>query len=788
MSDNTSSANSGQSNNEELAAQIATLFKNGFNFQNQNAKLSDSLKINLSLNSQNYALRSRVIKVAIGGKSKILLNHLTTDPPETTDEQYDQWEQEDLVVFSWLIQNIEPSLANNLTDFPTAKSLWDALVRTYSSGKHKLQTYDLHVKANKIKQKGTSLENLWIVLQGIWGEIERRDPNPMKCSMDIMAYNRIRSEQKLFQFLAALDQKHDSIKREILRWDPLPSAEEAYAAVRKETAHQQILGHGSDTIQQEQGIVIGLATTKEVEGSGLATKSYQHRNTSFPSRMEKSYLKCSRCGKKRHTIDQRFEIKGYPERWNDGHQKGMVATTVGNQETTSSGGLHQTMANKSNDVGFIAVVYTDMATTSHEGLFNGSTINEPNNEKTKLKLRPNNKKGVKPDGSVGLNKQPKNNSLFEYGLGLFNKGFGGLTKRVRPKTSVWTRYKGPKIKLDNFKPKSTISCQNPYTVLQKLQDNDTFSKVNVVSNKPKSTSWILDYGATDTMTFDEKDIVFKTKPRKNKVQTANGEIIHVKNGGTIEISPKIKLPNCLYIPALSHKLLSDIRTGLLIGRGTKNGGLYYVDEVSQQGTVSLAHKTPMKEAWLWHRSIEPGIFGCSVFVHIPKNERTKLDPCAKKCVMVGYGINQKGYRCYSRKRRHVFTTMNCDFIETEYFHNTQLTSEGEKEDNDTLSWIQWSPNIDNIQIRISNPENTQHPTLNPENIQVPTSNPETNQDPEQTNHDYEPTIQEPSTTEPTVLEDQYNSTSDANITPNETSKNMSCHNEPIEAYHQRDIL
>ncbi|XP_071718917.1 uncharacterized protein [Rutidosis leptorrhynchoides] len=79
------------------------------------------------------------------------------------------------------------------------------------------------------------------------------------------------------------------------------------------------------------------------------------------------------------------------------------------------------------------------------------------------------------------------------------------------------------------------------------------------------------------------------KPRKDKIQTDNDEIVQVKSGGTIEISPTVKLPNCLYIPALSHKLLS--------------GGLYYVDEVSQQGTVSLAHGTPTREAWLWHRRL-----------------------------------------------------------------------------------------------------------------------------------------------------------------------------------------
>nr|GFB07657.1 putative Gag-polypeptide of LTR copia-type [Tanacetum cinerariifolium] len=161
-----------------------------------------------------------MIQVAIGGKSKAFLNHLTKDPPESTDEKYEQWEKDDLVIFSWIIQNIEPAIASNLTEFPTAKMTWDALTVTYSSGKDKLQTFDLHVKENGLKQNGTLLEEFWIVMQGIWGEIKGKDPNTMMCPTDIAAYNKI---------------------REILRWDPLPTAKSAYAAVRKETTHQNIL-------------------------------------------------------------------------------------------------------------------------------------------------------------------------------------------------------------------------------------------------------------------------------------------------------------------------------------------------------------------------------------------------------------------------------------------------------------------------------------------------------------------------------------------------------------------
>nr|GEU81540.1 reverse transcriptase domain-containing protein [Tanacetum cinerariifolium] len=187
--------------------------------------------------------------------------------------------------------------------------LWDALTVTYCSGKDKLQTFDLHVKENGLKQNGAPLEEFWIMMQGIWGEIERRDPNPMTCPTDIAAYNKISSENKFFQFLNALDRKYDPIKGEILRWDPLPTAEATYVAVRKETAHQNILGG------THQGVTSGVKLIDDLDGIGLVSKgrrSDQKFNLSL-SRIDKTKLKCENCDMTKHTKEQCLEIVGYPD-------------------------------------------------------------------------------------------------------------------------------------------------------------------------------------------------------------------------------------------------------------------------------------------------------------------------------------------------------------------------------------------------------------------------------------------------------------------------------------------
>ena len=40
------------------------------------------------------------------------------------------------------------------------------------------------------------------------------------------------------------------------------------------------------------------------------------------------------------------------------------------------------------------------------------------------------------------------------------------------------------------------------------------------------------------------------------------------------------------------------------------------------------------------------IFGCTVYIHIPKEKRTKLDPSGKKGIFLGYSESSKAYRIY----------------------------------------------------------------------------------------------------------------------------------------------
>ncbi|CAL2245576.1 unnamed protein product [Prunus armeniaca] len=115
------------------------------------------------------------------------------------------------------------------------------------------------------------------------------------------------------------------------------------------------------------------------------------------------------------------------------------------------------------------------------------------------------------------------------------------------------------------------------------------------SAKIDSRSWIIDSGAIDHMTFDPDDFLNATQPRRTCIANANGVTYPVTGAGTVALSSSLTLSNTLL----------DIHTKKILGRGTKRGGLYYVDDFSPGMANSVTHPfdSKQKQIWLWHRRL-----------------------------------------------------------------------------------------------------------------------------------------------------------------------------------------
>ena len=76
-------------------------------------------------------------------------------------------------------------------------------------------------------------------------------------------------------------------------------------------------------------------------------------------------------------------------------------------------------------------------------------------------------------------------------------------------------------------------------------------------------------------------------------------------------------------------------------------------------------KTPF-EAWTGQKPNEGHlrVFGCAAYAHVAKDERQKLNAKSRKCVLLGYGTERKGYRLYDLRRERIFYSRDAVFDES----------------------------------------------------------------------------------------------------------------------------
>jgi hypothetical protein len=154
-----------------------------------------------------------------------------------------------------------------------------------------------------------------------------------------------------------------------------------------------------------------------------------------------------------------------------------------------------------------------------------------------------------------------------------------------------------------------------------------------------NSTWIIDSGATDHMTFDSRQVASLIPSSQKFISTANGSFAPIIGEGSLSLSDTLNLNSVLVVPSLDYNLLSvsqitsalscvvifwpeycvfkDIQTKQTIGYGTREGRLYYLNLESNSSTQlqhaltaeNVEEKGRKYEIWRWHRRMGHPSFG-----------------------------------------------------------------------------------------------------------------------------------------------------------------------------------
>ncbi|KAK0581709.1 hypothetical protein LWI29_017030 [Acer saccharum] len=279
----------------------------------------NSSKIEIKLDGSNYSLWSKFVEIFVAGKDKYGFLTGESVKPATTSSTYRRWLADNALMQGWLLGSMTPKIMGMFIRLPTAQAIWEAVARTYYDGVDQSIIYELNSKAFHMRQSGRLISEYYGELNTIWQELDHRCPNDMTDATDVVRLNDRIEKQRVYMFLAGLDPEFDKVRADVLRMDPFPSVEGAFAYVRREVQRQATM----------------LAPPQVSDSSALLINKGNSGDR-----------KCTHCGQKNHIRDACWRLNGYPEWYLEKRKKGLskngtasLASSFGNSSSTPQGNI-----------------------------------------------------------------------------------------------------------------------------------------------------------------------------------------------------------------------------------------------------------------------------------------------------------------------------------------------------------------------------------------------------------------------------------------------------------------
>ncbi|WJZ83054.1 hypothetical protein VitviT2T_002766 [Vitis vinifera] len=182
--------------------------------------------ISKSFSGDNYSAWKRAMILALNSKNKLgFVNGSIKAPSEEIDlEGYATWSRCNDMVHSWIVNTLNPEIADSVIYYSTAHEVWEDLCEQFFQS-NAPRIFEIQRYIACLRQEQLSVYAYYTKLKGLWDEL---------ASYNAAAHGAQQDQQKLMQFLMGLNESFSAICGQILRMNPLISVCQAYSSISQE--------------------------------------------------------------------------------------------------------------------------------------------------------------------------------------------------------------------------------------------------------------------------------------------------------------------------------------------------------------------------------------------------------------------------------------------------------------------------------------------------------------------------------------------------------------------------
>ena len=285
-------SSSSQATTENVQSET-TVVNSGTDFSTSHSSFQLTIH---KLNGKNYLEWAQSVKLAIDGRGK--LSHLNGEvsKPAANDPNLKTWRSENSLVIAWLINSMEPAIGKPHLFLPTAKDVWEAVRDMYSDLENSSQIFDLKSKLWRSRQGDREVTTYYNQMVPLWQELDLCYEDEWDCPNDSVRHRKREENDRVYVFLAGLNQNLDEVRGRILGRKPLPFIREVFSEVRREEARRKVMLTDPEP-----------KSNLEIESSPLVSRG----SDSDGDRRKKPW--CDHCKKPWHTKETCWKIHGKPQ-------------------------------------------------------------------------------------------------------------------------------------------------------------------------------------------------------------------------------------------------------------------------------------------------------------------------------------------------------------------------------------------------------------------------------------------------------------------------------------------
>ncbi|CAL1362537.1 unnamed protein product [Linum trigynum] len=485
------------------------------------------------LTSTNFALWEFQFRVFVEGHGLLGILDGTVPQPRPTlpASEIEQWNQRDARVRHWLLGSVDPSTCLSLRPFATAHQMMQRLKATYSTVNVARQ-FELQTALARLEQGDLSITEYFNSAQELWTEhdIIQATIRPQAVTTDALAE---RQQTRLFQFLMRLRPEYEAVRTTLLNQAELQFDGMLGVLVREETRLRT---------QAQLDVRPGAG---EAVFSASQSTAYAADRLQFQRRTPIAELECHHCHERGH-------LKKHCRGWNfcvyckrTGHIV-LDCRTRQRHEARAQGGMTSAPSQRP---------------APAPGSFSSSSSWPYDRQAAPAVDRPQRAaymaEAISNGGSSGLSAQD------------IEQMVNAALQRSLP-TAI----------------------------------NAAFATLHGNSGKP--SPWILDSGCFNHMTHNSRCLTNVLPINDLSLRVANGNQLQVRGMGMMHDS-HLDLPHTLHVPQLVPNLVSvgqlteagcsvlfapsgcviqDLKTGRQIGRGSKRGRIFHLEELGKSSSSS----------------------------------------------------------------------------------------------------------------------------------------------------------------------------------------------------------